>query len=408
MEEKLIVIVGAGFGGIIAALKLEKKLRRFPPCHLVLIDKNSYQLYTPALYEIAAIPKEEASAATLKPVIIIPIEEIIAGTQIRFLQGEATGLDKEKRIIFLKDGKRLSFEFLVLAIGSETNYFNIPGLKQHSYPLKQFEDAIRIRNKIEKMVAQKSILNIVVGGAGAAGVELISELANFICYLQQKVLTTHTCANRLILIEASATVLPGIDQWTVERTTERLKELGIEVKTGTRITQVDATHIMTDDHARIPCDLLVWTGGVTGNSFCSSLGLPVTRKKNLEVNEFLEAEKNIFVVGDGAGFTDKATGQLLPWTVPIAEAEAKMVAKNMVRILSGKPKIPFSPLRHYPYILTIGKKYALANLIVIHLKGFPGWLAKLLVELRYLLFILPPLKACRIWWKGVRIYSSND
>lgn len=408
MEEKLIVIVGAGFGGITTALKLEKKLRRFPACRIVLIDKNAYQLYTPALYEIAAIPREEASASVLKPIIIIPIEEIIAGTQIRFLQGEVVKIDREKRIISLKDGKNLSYEFLVLALGSETNYFNIPGLKEHSYPLKQFEDAIKIRNKIEKMVAEKSVLNIVVGGAGAAGVELISELANFICYLQQKVLTTHTCANRLMLIEASATVLPGIDQWTVERATERLRALGIEVKTATRIIQVDATHVQTDNHARIPCDLLVWTGGVTGNSFCSSLGLSLTRKNNLAVNEFLEAEKNIFVVGDGAGFTDKATGQLLPWTVPIAEAEGKIIAQNIARIVAGKPKIPFNPLRHYPYILTIGKKYALANLIILHLKGFPGWLIKILVELRYLLFILPIIKACRIWWKGVRIYSSND
>lgn len=408
MEEKLIVIVGAGFGGITVALKLEKKLRRFPAYHIVLIDKNAYQLYTPALYEIAAIPREEASASVLKPIIIIPVEEIVARRRIRFLQEEVIKIDREKSIISLKDGKNLSFTFLVLALGSETNYFNIPGLKEHSYPLKQFEDAIRIRNRIEKMVAEKSILNIIVGGAGAAGVELISELANFICYLQQKVLTTHTCANRLILIEASATVLPGIDQWTVERATERLRALGIEIKTATRIAQVEATHVITDDHKRISCDLLVWTGGVTGNSFSTSLGLPLTRKNNLAVNEFLEAQKNIFVVGDGAGFIDKGTGQLLPWTVPIAEAEGKIIAKNIARIISDKPKIPFTPLRHYPYILTIGKKYALANLIVMHLKGFPGWLIKIFVELRYLLFILPMIKAFRIWWKGVRIYSSND
>lgn len=408
MEEKLIVVIGAGFGGITAALKLEKKLRRFPGYHIILIDKNAYQLYTPALYEIAAIPREEASASVLKPIIIIPIEEIVARKRIQFLQGEVVGINREKRTISLKDGKNISFTFLVLALGSETNYFNIPGLKEHAYPLKQFRDAIRIRNRIEKMVEEKSVLNIVVGGAGAAGVELISELANFICYLQQKVLTTHTCANRLILIEASATVLSGVDQWTVEQATERLQVLGIEIKTSTRIVRIDSASVETDNQKRIPCDLLVWTGGVTGNSFCSSLGLPLTRKNNLAVNEFLEAEKNIFVVGDAAGFTDKATGQLLPWTVPIAEVEGKIIAQNIARVIAGKAKIPFHPLRHYPYILTIGKKYALANLVVLHLKGFLGWLIKILVELRYLLFILPPIKAFRIWWKGVRIYSSND
>lgn len=416
---KTILIAGAGFGGMTAALKLERRLRNHPDWNIVLIDKNTYQLYTPALYEIAAIPKEEADPTGLQSVIAIPIADIIAGKKITFIHGEVAHVDQEKRSVRMRGDRELQYAFLILAVGSGTNYFEIPGLREHALPLKRFEDAVKIRNKIERALMERRELTLVVGGAGMSGIELIGELSNFICYLvmaspdplrsgTQRILNEPTCPVRLALIEASDTILPGLDHRVARSASKRLTKLGIEIHTSTRITSVTPKEILTNDTRAIPYDILVWTGGVMGNPFCGANSLPVTNKKNCAVNEFLQIGDYVFAVGDAAGFIDPGTNTFLPWNVPVAEAEARAVAKNIVRQIKGKPKIPFRPSKRYPYVLAIGRKYAIADLMFIRFRGFAGWCLKLLVELRYLIFILPFSRAIRVWLKSIRVYTSND
>lgn len=407
-ESKTIVIAGAGFGGITAALTLERWLRQNPDWNIILIDRNPYQLYTPALYEIAAIPKEEVDPTGLKSIIAIPIADIIAGTRISFVRGEVTGLDSDTKTVYLNGGREIGFSFLVLALGSETNYFGIPGLREHALPLKRFEDAVRIRNKIERILTGQGELTLVVGGAGMSGIELVSELSNYVCYVAEKILNRPSCPVRFILVESSDTVLPGFDPRVSDRAAKRLAELGVEIRTRSRITAATPDGIRLNDTETIPCDMLVWTGGVVGNPVCDAGGLAVTDKKNCAVNEFLEVGNGVSAIGDAAGFIDPRTGEPLPWNIPVAEAEARAIATNIIREITGKPKLPFRPSRNYPYVLAIGRKYAIADLVVIRFWGFAGWCAKLLVELRYLLFVLPLPKAIRIWFKGIHAYTSND
>lgn len=382
------MIAGAGFGGMTVALKLERQLRNNHDWNIVLIDQNIYQLYTPALYEIAAIPKEEVDQTSVKSIIAIPIADIIAGKKITFAQGELTGFDPEKRLVRIRGDRQFDYAFLILALGSTTNYFDIPGLREHALPLKRFEDAVRIRNKIERTLAQRRELTLVVGGAGASGVELTAELSNF-------VRRNPTCPVRLVLIEASDTILPGFDRRITQCASKRLAKLGIETHTDTRITSVDTKEIMLDNAKTIPYDILVWTGGVTGNP-------------SYAVDEFLQIDDYAFAVGDAAGFIDAQTGKMLPHNVPVAEAEARAVARNILRAIEGRPRIPFRPSKRYPYILAVGRKYAIADLIFVRFHGFAGWCAKLLVELRYLIFILPFPQAIRVWLKSIRVYTSND
>ncbi|MBI4224802.1 MAG: NAD(P)/FAD-dependent oxidoreductase [Candidatus Sungbacteria bacterium] len=408
ISSKTILIVGAGFGGITAALKLERQLRNNPSWNIVLIDKNPYQLYTPALYEIAAIPKEEAAPENMKSVIAIPIANIIGKKKIAFLQGELTGMDTKKQIVYTAHGAQAHYDFLILALGSETNYFDIPGLREHALPLKKFEDAVRIRNKVERMLAQRHTLTLVVGGAGMSGIELIGEFSNFIRYLAERTIRDPACHARLVLVEASHAILPGFDPHVRERANKRLATLGVEIHTDSRITSVTPQEILLNNTQTIPYDILVWTGGVMGNPACGTGSFPVTDKKNCAVNEFLEIDSHAFAIGDAAGFIDPRTKALLPWNIPVAEHEARMVTRNIMREIKGKQKRPFYPAQKYPYVLAIGKKYAIADLVFIRFWGFAGWCAKLLVELRYLLFILPFGDAVRIWLKSIRTYTSND
>ena len=155
-DRKNIVILGGGFGGITALLKLHRALhhkRLLGEYNLVLVNKNAHHLYTPALYEIASIPKGEANALALKSTICINIEDILGRfPDIQFVGETAIALDPSRRTITFQSGNALPFEYVVIALGSETNFFNIPGMAEFSYPLKTFEDAVRLRNHIEEIM----------------------------------------------------------------------------------------------------------------------------------------------------------------------------------------------------------------------------------------------------------------
>ncbi|QQG45049.1 MAG: NAD(P)/FAD-dependent oxidoreductase [Candidatus Sungiibacteriota bacterium] len=408
-NKQKIVILGAGFGGITAALKLARLIKKYQEYEVVLVDKNYYHLFTPALYEISAIPKEEAHGFKLKSAIVIPVEDIIYGREIKFIQGEIIGLDKIRRAVVVKNAGAVPFEYLLVALGSETNYFNIPGLKENSYPLKGFRDALRIRNKIEALLEQNRPITIVVGGAGSTGIEVIAELSNFICSLQKKLVKNHAlCQVRLLVVEASPEIMPGFDNWSIGLVRKRLAKLGIETKTNFTVANVTSQEITGKDNTRLAYDIFIWTGGVTGLSLFKTLGLPLTPKETLAVNQYLEVEPRVFAIGDNAGFINPATGKLLIWNVPVAEAEAKVAVRNIIREISGRKKTAFRPSRKYPFVLTVGKKYAVADLVILRLSGFIGWIIKILVELNYLRKILPLKKAIAHWLRAVKLYRSND
>lgn len=409
-EKKHIVIIGAGFGGLRTALTLARRIPR--DTEIVLIDRHHHHLYTPALYEVAAIPHEYFNDRSLVSSILIPIREIVWGLPIRFLVDEVMGHDVADRSLTLRANGRLSYDYLVLALGSETNYFNIPGLQDASIALKTCNDAVLLRNKIEAVLKEKSSLKIIVGGAGASGVELVAELVNFICTLKEKIVALpHVCDVTFLLAEASGDILPGFDQWVVARARTRLKSLGVIIKTGTPITRADRQTVFFADGATQEFDILIWTGGVKGSAALALFNLPLSPKNTLIVNPDLRAAggyANIFAVGDNAWLEDPATKKPLPWNAPVAEDEGRHVAHEILRAMRGAAPRLFRPRRRYPFILAVGGKYALADLAYLHLEGIIGWCIKQLVELRYLCFILPWPRALMLWWKDVTLYSSND
>src|SRR3989338_1180605 len=421
--KKNIVILGAGFGGITAVLKLAKKIGRLSEEYkIILIDKYHHQLYTPALYEIAAIPMEYADDIPLKSSVLIPVADAVKRKPITFICDEVSGLKEQEKKVILKKGGDLSFEYLVFALGAETNYFNIPGLREHSYPLKTFDDGARLRSKIEELVQKKDEIKITVGGSGASGVELVAEFINFVCAIKEKIDNgKNVCNAHFLLVEASLEILPGFDAIIVEKTKKRLENLGVRIKTNTTIAEVNADHFICKDGKKENFDLLIWTGGVKGPEIFGNFGLPLSQKGSTIINEYLQIQEqngpkspvaigqgHIFAIGDNSSMINPKTGKPLIWNVPVAEAEGRIAAKNILRSITGKPLKKFTPAKKYPFILTIGKKYAIADFVYFKFCGFTGWFAKQLVELRYLLFILPPQKAIRTWLLAIRYYTSND
>ena len=418
-ERKHIVVLGAGFGGITAILKLYRRLRHhglLAHYELIIVNKNPQHLYTPALYEIASIPKGEADAVCLKSSICIHIEDIIAPYPgIRFVGGRVKGLDPHARTITLESGEKLAFEYAVIALGSETNFFDIPGLEEYACPIKTFEDAVRLRNRVEALVASTSgALRIVVGGAGATGVELSAEFINFLCYMKEHV-QTGKCQEEITLVEAGPEILSGFSHPIIKRARRRLETPGVKILTNSTIQSVTPGTIILTGGRTLPYHLLIWSGGVKPARVLSNFGLQSNAKGAIIVNEFLEARlpdgqaaPGIYAIGDCAGFINPKTGQLLPGNVPVAEAEGRLAAKNIAASILGQGQKSFRPMTHYPFILAVGGKYAITDLVIVKFSGFLGWVLKQLVELRYLLFILPWRKAWPMWLRSVYYGTRND
>lgn len=411
MPKKRIIIAGAGFGGITTTLKLFNLLGKLQDEYeIVLLDRRHHQLYTTALYEIAAAPRKNTSDLNLKSSVLIPLDDIISKKQITVRCDELVSIKpSEKKLILQKNGE-LAYEFLVLALGSETNYFAIPGLKDFGLPLKTFDDAIRLRNKIEDFLQKKDKLRIVVGGAGSSGVELIAEFVNFICSLKRGA-GKNICEVEFMLVEASPEILPGLEPWLIRKTKERLETLGIRIKTEHVITSVTENEIYFKNGNKEFYDVLAWTGGTKGPEILKNCGLPLSEKGAVLIDNYLQIhgqEGNIFAIGDNSTLINQKTGKPLGWNVPVAEAEGRLAAKNIIRIIKGQTLKKFRPLKKYPFVLAVGKKYAIADLVWLRFTGFSGWLVKQLVELRYFLFLLPFGKAIRIWVRGVKYFITND
>lgn len=419
-EIKTIAVLGAGFGGITAVLKLSKTIKRKglgKKCRALLFNRASYQVYTPALYEIASIPKGEANAICLKTSICIDLEEIASRDGFQFIGGEVRSVVPAKKIVSLASGETYPFDYLVIALGAETNFFNIPGLEEHSLPLKTFEDAIRLRNKTEEAVLSgASPIHVVIGGGGATGVELAAEFENFVCYLKEKLLPAKKiCDVDITLVEGAADILPGFESWLTKKARKRLGGLGVKILTGKIVAGVDGKTVTFKDGSTLSYHIFVWAGGVAPAEAIKNFGLALSPKGRIIVNEYLEARLQdgpaahhyLYAVGDNAEFTGK-DGKPLPGNVPVAEAQASVAVRNIIADMQGMPHRQFFPMKKYPYILAVGRKYAIADLVFFHFSGFWGWCAKQLVELRYLIFVLGFRRALVMWRMSVKYQSSND
>ncbi len=420
-----IVILGAGFGGITALITLYRALRRrhlLGAYQIVLINRASHHLYTPALYEIAAIPKGEAGPTGLKASVCIPIEDIVEPLGgVRFIGEEVAGLNPEAHTITFSSGGMMNFEYALIALGAETNFFDIPGLAEHAFGLKTFNDALVLRNRIEELARRQGDLNIIVAGGGATGVEFSAELVNFLSHLTRRA-AGGQCREEITLVEAAPEILPGFAASIVRRARRRLEKLGIRIMSRADLSRVSAAAVILRDGRSLPYDLLVWAGGVRPAAALRNFGLALDRRGGLIVNKFLEAlaetgtlapritfaSGRIYAIGDNASFANPRSGGPLPGNVPVAEAQARVAAGNIVAAISGKPPRSFRPLRRYPYILAVGGKYALSDLLVLRFSGLAGWVVKQVVELRYLAFILPWRKALRMWGRAMYMTTKND
>lgn len=425
-DKKKIIILGAGFGGIKAAFSICKKLEALDlteKYELVLADKHDYHTYTPTLYEIATTSKNLANQINLKQIVTFPLEEIFRDRKITILKNQVQNVDLIEGDIHFEDQTKLKFDYLVFALGSETNYFGIPGLQENSFPLKSFIDAIKIRDAVwNKIESGEKELKIIIGGGGSTGVELAGEIKSWLCQLEEEF---RHCSASVTVIEGAQTILPGFNEKVIKRVTHRLKKIGVNLLVGELAAKAEPGKILLKSGRIIDFDILIWTGGVKAVSLMGELPLKKETRGKVEVvgemeclpqSEDLKLYGKIYGLGDAICFYNPETNRPIPQVAEAAIEQADIIAHNIIEDiktsegLSKRPHhLKYTPKMEYSYIIPVGGKYAVAKIGPLVISGFAGWILKGLVEIYYLLWnVLPPKQALKVWLKGLKIFVQND
>lgn len=352
-----IVVVGGGAGGLELATKLGRKLGRKGKANIVLVDRNTTHLWKPLLHEIAVGTMDEGIDA-------VSYRGHAIANSFHFRVGTLTDIDREKRQIVLASmndeegaeflpSTRIDYDYLVLALGSVSNDFNTPGIKEHCIFLDSPAQAHRFRNKllnlflrIQRLPDTNNQVRIAIIGGGATGVELSAELhhavTEFHHYGFNAVSSDHL---HVTLIEAGPRILPALPERISGAAHKELAELGVNIKLNTAVTAAEAKVLHTKAGETIDSDLIVWAAGIKVPDFMKDIaGLETNRINQLVVNEHLQTTRDpaIFVIGDCAEFT-QSDGKRVPPRAQAAHQMASMCYTNLVATLNN------TPLKGYRY-----------------------------------------------------------
>lgn len=332
-----IVVLGAGYAGLRTARRLASLLSS-DEADIVLVNKHNYHYEATWLHEVAA--------GTLKPnQARFMISDVLNPNRIRLIYDEVQQIVQSEQRVLLKNGE-ITYDYLVVALGFESNTFGINGMEEHAFSIEDIESSRLIREHIELQFAKYSAgetedehaLTIVVGGAGFTGIELLGELAERIPKLCRKYDVDRKNV-RVINVEAMDRILPMFTEELVEYATEALESRGIEFELNTQINECKADRLIVGEENReIKAGTIIWTGGVMANSILAKSEFTLNRGK-VEVDDFLRSPEdgNVYVLGDCAAVIDEKTGKPYPPTAQIAIQHGDTCAKNIRATMYGEP-----------------------------------------------------------------------
>lgn len=374
-----VVIIGAGFAGLWVAKKLNKQ-----PVEAFLIDKTNYHTFLPLLYQVAAAEIEPEEIA-------YPVRTILRDMKnVDFVMTEIHSIDFDKQLVISKD-ITIAYDYLVIAAGSATQFFNTPGALEHSYQLKSLEHAIMLRSQILRCfelavvegdeARRKRLLTFTIIGGGATGVEFAGALAELVHGpLVKDFPTINFDEVRVLLLEAANGVLLSYPKSLQDYTVESLRGMGVDVMLETFVSEVTENSVVLKDKGIIETETVVWTAGVKGESIAESIGLPCSRSGRVNVLPTLQVEnhENIYVIGDIAGF--EQDGEALPMLAPVATQQGQVAAQNILNQIDGKPTEQFKYVDR-GMMVTIGRKKAIALVGTKPFKGLFAWIMWLVIHL---------------------------
>ena len=372
-----IVIIGAGFGGLFATKELVKK-----PVEVILIDRNNFHTFTPLMYQVATCGLDPSDIAH-------PIRTIFRNEQnIHFLLGTVTELDYENKSITVQsiEGTRQeTYDYLILATGTETNFFGKDDLQKYTFGLKSLEDAIEIRHHILKLFEKaaweddlkkrQALTTFTVVGGGATGIETAGALYELYSYiLKQEYDDRHKIQAKVILLEGQDKLLAPYPTKLQGATKKQLEDIGVEVRLNTMVEEVYADHIILKDGERLDTHTVIWAAGVKTSALLEQLDVELERMGRIPVDEYLQVKDrtDIYAIGDIA-YLLNPDGEPYPMLIPVAKQQGSLVAKNIIRHLHNHLQDTFS-YNDRGIMATIGRSRAVAWLFYRYqLTGFLAW-----------------------------------
>jgi NADH dehydrogenase len=439
IHPKRILILGGGFAGVEVLRRLQSKFQTNVGIEITMVSKDNYMLFTPMLHEVASGMIETRH-------IVTPIRAFC--NRSRFYSAIVEDIDlKNKRVIIrssattplgntdrstvqhdileLKNTRSLYYDYLVIALGSETKFFGMSDVQQNAFTMKSLNDAINLRNHIVYLLEQsdqlpsnyattdtssnntykdlqKRLLTFVIVGGGFAGVETAGEINDFIKDSAKDYYHNIDSKNiRTIIIQSGNRLLPEMSEELAEFALQKLRNSGVEVILNTRVVGATANSVKLSNDTIIPTKTLIWSGGVSPNSLITNLTCEHDKSGRIVVDKYLEVPqfKGVYALGDCAYITDLYTGKPCPPTAQHAIREGAVVAKNIISTIADERRLDEREAFNYKtkgMMASIGKRTGIGNLLGIEVQGFLAWW----IWRNYYLVNLPTLQ------KKIRVMSD--
>ncbi|MCH7757985.1 MAG: NAD(P)/FAD-dependent oxidoreductase [Thaumarchaeota archaeon] len=380
---KRILILGGGFGGINLLKLIQKKFKNEPNVRISLVSKDNYFLYTPMLPQV--------SSGLIHPSdITIPIRKLCK--QAEFYQATISLIDLEQKLVTITrtfDGKvrALDYDYLIMSLGSSTNFFDYKNIEEHAFVMKTVEDAIAIHNQIINMFEnaaqtsdvnfKKKLMTFTVVGAGFAGVETMGEI-NYL--VRESVKNFYPSIGEenisMNLIASEEFILPELGSKLGKDAGEYLRKSGVNVITNTKAIDAGEDFVQLDNGEKISCMTLIWAAGIKIDPVISLLKCDHHKSGKVKVGKYLRLtnHENVFALGDCALITNPLTGQAYPPTAQNSIHQSKTVANNLYSMITGKTKLKEFSFESKGMMTTLGRRVAIAVVYGLHCKGSLAWL----------------------------------
>lgn len=381
-ELKRVVIIGAGFGGLMLARKLSQR----SDLQIVLIDKNNYHQFQPLFYQVAMAGLEPSS-------ISFPLRKVFQSKKnVHIRVTEVVKIDTTANVIETKLGP-VEYDYLVIATGADTNFFGMKNMMENALPMKSVSEALALRNRmlqnfedalsVETVEERHGLMNVVIVGGGPTGVEVAGTLAEMKRHILPKDYPElNFDSMQIYLYESSPEVLEVMSDQSSKKAKQYLTDLGVNLRLGVRIIDFDGKYATTNTGDRIRTNNLIWAAGVKANGL---EGIPAEvygRGGRIKVNRFNQVEglPNVFAVGDVALMTEEKFPNGHPQLAQPAMQQGELLAKNLVRIIKGEEPKPFV-YKDLGSMATVGRNLAVVDLPFWKFQGFFAWLTWMFVHL---------------------------
>lgn len=375
--QKRILILGGGFAGLTVAMELEKKLAQDPSVEITLVNRENFFLFTPMLHEVATSDLDLTT-------IVNPARKMLR--RVRFLVGEVEQVNIDHHTVIVSHGfdhhhHTLAFDYLVLGLGSVTNLYGIPGLREYALTMKTLGDAMRLRNHLIANLEEadsdccnvRPLLTFVVAGGGFAGVETVAGINDFLRGTLRSYASLTEDMLRIVLVHAGPVILPELDNKLGAYAQRKLAGRNVEVQVNTRVEEFSGRTVRLSDGSSIETNTLVWASGNSPNPLLQTLPC-VKEHGRLLVTESLELQTRpgVWALGDCSAVPDRRKGGFHPPTAQHALRQGKIVAHNVIASIRGsqQKRFDFSTIAQ---LAAIGRRTGVANILGFNFSGFFAW-----------------------------------